>query len=226
MPLYATAPLVLRETLVFPYLSGAEFVQRVKLADSTAITRIRMPVSTEQVLHEEAWGDSLDMPVVVDLPAPNVGEVLYQNNLGEFETRLLLFQWSRDQAPAIRAAAGWDGDRYVLFRTPAGEGLAWVTVWDDAVNAGEFFDVADRALARRYRDLRREDVSTQERRYTGGGRAMRLTAVEIQGRPAVLFVDMPLGERTDAVLDVSRVQIRDAERPAAPGPIADSLIVR
>ena len=199
MPLYATAPLVLRETLVFPYLSGAEFVRRVKLADSTAIPRIRMPVSTEQVLHEEAWGDSLDMPVVLELPAPNVGEVLYENNLGEFETRLLLFQWSRDQAPAIRAAAGWDGDRYVLFRTPGGEGLAWVTVWDDAVNAGEFYDVADRALARRYRDLRREEVSAQERRYTGGGRAMRLTAVEIQGRPAVLFVDMPLGERTDSV---------------------------
>jgi hypothetical protein len=227
MPLYATAPLVLRETLVFPYLSGAEFVRRVKLADSTAIPRIRMPISTEQVLHEEAWGDSVDVPVVVELPPPSIGEAMYDNNLGEFETRLLLFQWSREQAPAIRAAAGWDGDRYVLFRTPGGgEGLAWVTVWDDAVNAGEFLNVADQALARRYRDLRREEISTQEFRYTGGDRAMRLTAVEIQGRPAVLFVDMPRGERTDGVLDASAVRLRDAEMPAAAPAVADSLIVR
>ena len=215
MPLFSAAPLVLQETLIFPYLSGAEFVRRLKLRDSTPVLRQPFPLSTEQVLHAEAYDDPVDMPTRIELPPPRPGKVIYQNDLGEFETRLLLFQWGRDQNAAVRAAAGWDGDRYVLFETPQGTGVAWLTVWDTPVDAVEFFDVADAALARRFRDLRAGRVSAQERRYSGGDRVMRLTATEVQGRPAVLFVDVPRGERSDEVLDLSRVRLTEAPAPAS-----------
>ena len=215
MPLFSTAPLVLQETLIFPYLSGAEFVRRLKLGDSTPVLRHPLPASTEQVLHAEAYGASPDVPTRITLPAPNVGSSVYQNGLGEFETRLLLYVWLRDQNAAVRGAAGWDGDRYMLLDTPQGQGIAWLSVWDGPVEAAEFFDVLDRALGHRFRDLRTEHVSAQERRYTGGGRAMRATAVEVQGRPAVLFVDVPTGGRTDDLIDLSRVQL--SEQPTAAG---------
>ena len=223
MPLFSTAPLLFQETLLFPYLSGAEFVRRIKLADdSLPVARAVLPLSTEQVMHPEAYGDSADAPTRVELPPPSGGERIYDNNLGEFETRLLLYAWSRDQPAAVRGAAGWDGDRYVLFRTPQGEAIAWLTIWDSPVDAGEFFSVANDALGRRFRDLRAESVNENERRYTGGGRAMRLTATEVQGRPAVLFVDVPLGGRTDAIIDLSAVRLTersplDPPRPAAGG---------
>ena len=103
----------------------------------------------------------------------------------------------------------------MLLDTPQGRGIAWLTVWDGPLEAAEFFDVLDGALGHRFPDLRTERVSAQERRYTGGGRAMRATAVEVQGRPAVLFVDVPKGGRTDDVLDLSRVRL--SEEPAAAG---------
>lgn len=214
MPLFTAAPVVLQETLIFPYLSGAEFVRRLKLRDSTPVLRSPFPRSTEQVLHAEAYDAPTDAPTRIELPEPRPGRVIYRNDFGEFETRLLLFQWSRDQNAAVRAAAGWDGDRYMLFETPSGDGVAWLTVWDTPVDAVEFFDVADAALAHRFRDLRAERVSAQERRYTGGERAMRLTATEVQGRPAVLFVDVPRGERSDEILDLSRARLTGDAAPA------------
>ena len=36
----------------------------------------------------------------------------------------------RIRIASIRASIGWDGDRYALVKTPAGNALAWVTVWD------------------------------------------------------------------------------------------------
>ena len=66
-------------------------------------------------------------PRRVVLPAPLVGTAAYQNNLGEFETRILLFEYLKDQASAVRGAAGWDGDRYMLIETPRGDAIAWVT---------------------------------------------------------------------------------------------------
>lgn len=222
MPLFSSAPIVLQETLIFPYLSGAEFVRRLKLDDSTAIPNMRLPASTEQVLHAGAY-DEPDVPTTVELPPPAGGTAVYDNNLGEFETRLLLYQWLRDQSAAVRGAAGWDGDRYVLFTTPQGDAIAWLTVWDSPVDAGEFYDVMDLALRRRFTDLRAETVSAQERRYTGGGRALRLSAAEVQARPAVLFVDVPLGGRTDALIDLTQVRLREIPPGAfAAPPLADS----
>jgi hypothetical protein len=222
MPLLSSAPMIIQETLIFPYLSGAEFVRRVKMGDSTPVLRRPLPISTEQVMHAEAFGDTPDMPMRIELPAPSPGAPIYQNNLGEFETRLVLYHWSRNQAAAIRGAAGWDGDRYVVFQAPNGQGLAWLTVWDGPVEAAEFYDVIDLALRKRYHDLRAENTTPQERRYTGGERAMRVTATEIQGRPAVLFVDMPLGERTDEVLDLSAVRLTEKAplQPPAPSTVA------
>jgi len=218
MPRFSAAPLIIQETLLFPYLSGAEFVRRVKRQDSVPVPLRRFPASTEQVIHPEAY-DAPDVPTRVQLPAPSAGPAIYDNNLGEFETRLVLYEWLGDLTAAVRAGSGWDGDRYVLFEAGDGQGLAWVTVWDSAVDAGEFFDTMDAGLVRRYRDLRAESIGPQERRYTGGGRAMRMTAVEIQGRPAVLWVDVPLGGRTDAVIDLSAVRLTEG---AAPAPAGDS----
>ncbi|HEU4629446.1 MAG TPA: hypothetical protein VFS08_06850 [Gemmatimonadaceae bacterium] len=215
MPVFSAAPMVLQETILFPYLSGAEFVRALKARDSTPILRHPLPASTEQVLHVQAYAPTPDVPTRVTLPAPRTGEAFYENGFGEFETRLVLYQWLRDQNAAIRGAAGWDGDRYVLLHTPGGDGAAWLTVWDSAVDAGEFFNIVDDALARRFRDLRSESLGPQERRYTGGDRALRLTAVEVQGRPAVLLVDMPRGSRTDDVIDAGAVRLDEGAAATA-----------
>ena len=208
MPRFSAAPFLVQEGLIFPYLSGAEFLRAFKQQYPGQSPFGRMPASTEQVLHPaKLFGDSVDAPTLVQLPAPRAGQVAYRNVLGEFETRLFVYQHLQDQATAIRAAGGWDGDEFLVLRFPTGEGIAWLTIWDSAVDAGEFYQVADRSVIARFRPKTYRPMGTTGKLYPDlGGRAIRVEAVTVGGRPAVLYVDVPSGVSTD-VLDLSRVAL-------------------
>ena len=88
MPVFAQAPLVVQETLIFPYLSGAEFIRGFKTRNA-GTPYADMPVSTEQILHPSAYFGTRDRPTRVSLGALR-GAKRYENTLGEFETRLFL----------------------------------------------------------------------------------------------------------------------------------------
>lgn len=204
MPIFAAAPLIVQETLIFPYLTGAEFVRNFKARRPGESMYDDMPVSTEQVLHPSAYFGKRDTPTTVTLPAPR-GTKVYENTLGEFETRVLLFDYLNDQGEAIRGAAGWDGDRYVLVRTSAGEALVWVTVWDSAVDAGEYRDVLERGLEKRLKIS--GSGATTDRTFSAGGRSIRLRTLEIAGRAAVLYADTPAGVAIP--LDPALIRLRE-----------------
>src|SRR5215212_245052 len=71
MPVFATAPMIIQESLLFPYLSGAEFVRRVKEKRGNANPFQDIPRSTEQILHPSLFlGTPPDEPTSVVLPAP------------------------------------------------------------------------------------------------------------------------------------------------------------
>src|SRR5688572_2978911 len=91
MPIFARAPLVVQETLIFPYLSGAEFIRGFKTRNPTGTPYEDMPVSTEQILHPSAFFGRRDAPTSVTLPPLTGVTSTYQNTLGEFETRLFLY---------------------------------------------------------------------------------------------------------------------------------------
>ena len=101
---------------------------------------------------------------------------------------------------------GWDGDRYVIFDTPEGEGIAWLSIWDSAVDAGEFVDVVVRGIARRFSTPEPSYPAPGVRQYTARGRTLRVTVAEVAGRPAVLYVDVPEGANVTP-LEFSRVRL-------------------
>lgn len=207
MPVLATSPMIIQETLIFPYLSGAEFVKRMKERAPGKSVLDNLPSSTEQIMHAEAFfATPRDEPVRVTLPAVRSGAKVYENNLGEFETRLFLFQHLKDQDAAVRGATGWDGDRYVLVRTPQGDAMVWVTVWDSPVDGAEFVDLMERLIRRRY-GAGEPRVTGEVKRYAGSNRTLTLTSREIDGRPAVIFVDAPTGASTD-IIDVGSVRVQ------------------
>ena len=204
MPVFAAAPMLIQETLLFPYLSGAEFMKNYKAKSGGKLPFEDMPVSTEQVMHEDRFFVSRDAPTTITLPPPAGGGDAYENDLGEFETRLFLFQHLKDRDGAFRGAAGWDGDRYVSFTTGRGDGVAWLTTWDTSVDAAEFYDLVDTALLKRFENVKPVQASGNRRVYTAGGRTIVVTAAEIHARPCVLYVDVPAGSRTD-VIDLQKV---------------------
>jgi hypothetical protein len=147
-PVFRRAPRAIREMLMFPYASGAAFVQALWRAVPAGSERPvplgeHLPQSTEQVLHPtDAFLGVRDDPTELRF-APDTGwTVLYENTLGAFETRLFL-----EEHLGSGDAAGWDGDRFRLLQDPAGQrALIWASIWDDAGSATAFAAAAQRVL--------------------------------------------------------------------------------
>ena len=212
MPVFAGAPTLVQETLIFPYLSGAEFMRRFKSRRPGEAPYADMPRSTEQILHEAAYfGPRRDAPLRVALPPLTGAKTAYENGLGEFETRLLLFEHLRDQNGAIRGAAGWGGDRFALVDTPRGQGLLWATAWDSPFEAAEFTDLLGQAVERRYGVSRTSATpgggeGAGARSFEAAGRRVSVTAGEANGRPVVVLSDLPAGAAVGP-LDIGRVRV-------------------
>lgn len=176
-PVFRRAPRIIRETMLFPYIGGADFVQHLwRTQRFAAPLGERLPQSTEQVLHPaDKFMPNADAPTEVRFAQPAPGRMLYENTLGELEIGILLNEHSGSKA----AAAGWDGDRYRLIEENGRQLLTWLSVWDDAASADRF--------AAAYRSI-------------GGkrGRAVRADRLQVNNRAAVWIVDAP------AATDVSR----------------------
>jgi hypothetical protein len=206
MPKFSNAPMAIQESLIFPYLSGAEFVRRFAARRDPRNPLTALPVSTEQILNEAAFfDDPPDLPTEVSLPG-RVRAGDFEETMGEFGTRLFLFQHGRDHTTAIHAAHGWDGDRYRIVRSGGGRAVIWASVWDSPFDAAQFVDALGQAIGRRYRtglpDVSRAGVRT----YTGARRTVVVTPLEIDGRSVVLYVDAPAGGST-ALVDPGRITL-------------------
>ncbi|HTR76900.1 MAG TPA: hypothetical protein VMH39_02280, partial [Gemmatimonadaceae bacterium] len=113
-PIFASAPMVIQESLLFPYINGAEFIRRYLEKHPSTSPLDRFPLSTTQVMHDSAYfGKAPDVPLIVGLPP--VADAVYDNDLGEFGTRLFFYQHLGNLNAAASAASGWMGDRYIAF---------------------------------------------------------------------------------------------------------------
>ncbi len=208
-PVFSSAPQVIQEELLFPYLNGAEFMRRARDRAPNRNLLIDVPASTEQILHADAYFGARDAPTRVTLPAIVGAKGGFENTLGEFGTRLFLFQHSKDAGGAAQAAAGWDGDRYAVVATPAGDALVWASVWDTGVDAAQFVDAATQAAAVRYDATPSPESVGGSRVIRAGGRRVTIAAGDVGGRPVVVYTDSP--DAAPVVADPARVVL--AERP-------------
>jgi hypothetical protein len=177
MPVFAGAPLLVRETLIFPYLDGAQFMQwweRSPYKDSLP-AGARMPASTEQILHPDRYLKH-DQPVPLRFRSGPAR--LYEDGLGEMEIRVLEAQLRGDtDLPQTALALGWGGDEYGVYETPGGPAIVWYAVWDDERSADRFAAGAGRRLEARARP----------------GYKARFERLRLDGRPGSRFVAAPAG---------------------------------
>lgn len=166
-PVFRRAPRIIRETMVFPYVGGAAFMQKVWVANAAkgfaAPVGDLIPQSTEQVLHgTDKFIRTRDEPT--ELGFRNTKDVVYENTLGELEIGILL----QEHLGTKSAASGWDGDRFQLLSNGT---LIWALVWDDAGSADRFA-AAYRAVADRRKD-----------------RTIRVVRRPVAGREGVVILD-------------------------------------
>ena len=206
MKVFGRAPLWLRESLIFPYLGGAEFVRWFDHEyPGKQPYGVLMPISTEQILHPARYVAG-DRPDAMAFESPGPDTVRYEDGLGEFEIRLLLEQHLGDDSAAASFAAGWDGDRYRVLggrsaaraaraaraggaRGAGGAGgagraradaLVWYTLWDDKRAAAHFKKGLQSAWAKRH----------------SGGPTVRRSEIRqlvVGGVHVVRLVDAPAG---------------------------------
>jgi hypothetical protein len=177
----ADTPRFLLGSLVSPYVEGYIFVESLRLAGgSSSIDAAfkRLPASTEQILHPEKFA-SREAPLPVPpLTATSLGEAwkpLYDDTNGELGLRLMLEQWTSEPI-AAKAAAGWGGDRLVVFGSGSGKtrtaALAFITRMDSDNDAIELEKVVQSKFGRSCKE--RSDVGPIT--WTRRGRDLLLAA--------------------------------------------------
>ncbi len=192
----ASAPRIVREAVLFPYVGGLVFVQRAwkERQDRPLPFGEHLPRSTEQVLHIDRWLAG-DEPVRIDFASNRLAgwEIVHTWDLGELETRIFLEEHTGDPALAEMAAAGWDGDAYRLLRSDAGEALVWISVWDTETDADEFAAAAAEAY---------------KQRYDGSERRPRIERGSESGRAVVRVFDVPPGSIATRIMGEIEVEER------------------
>ena len=174
MPVFARAPLIVREALIFPYLAGAEFMHWWKSSSlrDTVPFGPRMPVSTEQIMFPDRYLPDQPLP----LSFTTNTERIYEDVLGESEIHILMAHlMGRQELREIRPA-GWGGDRYRVLATPSGPALVWYLAWDDKRSADRF----TWGFGGKLRQTSREGYRTL------------LETFELDGKPVMRYVLAPV----------------------------------
>ncbi len=196
-----SAPLFLREQLLFPYSDGFNFIRQIYqsgggYAGVDDVFR-NPPDSTAQILHLDKYR-SHTKPIDVTLPDLSQGSLgdgwrtINSNVLGELDIRLILSQLT-DSTHGVRGSAGWAGDRWELLEKDGHQALVISTVWDTANDATNFFQTFAMAMKNRFPAAKEEEASSTRQALTA---ATAATEVRRNGQAvlAVISFDRPSAE--------------------------------
>jgi hypothetical protein len=213
-----TAPPILSESMIFPYLRGMVFCAKQtndggwKALDAAYKSP---PLSTEQILHPEKYQAEPDPPTAIDLGKLEVDEGWKEagrNVVGEMQLAVLLRRHGGKPA-----AAGWDGDQFAVFEGPENRlGLVWFTTWDRQTDAQEFAEGYARFQTRKLgADARTpEEIPDSLRRSSNGSDYH----VERRG-PDVVVVEGFGPEATTRLVDAAFRAKKQEKTAAVPRPL-------
>lgn len=171
-PILARVPLVLQQSLLFPYTSGLAFEQYLLVHGGTDVAfggaLDRPPTSSHQILHPEDYLAHTPVPV---LAMPDIHPLLDKQwapydigVMGELDVRMTAELFGGPQIAAPLATA-WDGGIYYAAQkksataaekaTTASLGLLYLSRWKNEDSARSFLRVYAAQLPRKYDGLQR-----------------------------------------------------------------------
>ncbi len=173
-PMYAKAPIYLREAMLFPYTYGMEFTRAVliKRGKQAAFAGVfeHPPLDTREIMQPATYltGEAQPQLEVVALEKI-LGSGWRREDfsgLGEIDLRVILRQWGGDEV-AAKLAPAWRGGYYMALsnkKSPkdAPVPLALVLRLASPDAANQFASVYQAELAQRYKSLQPAESSSQE----------------------------------------------------------------
>jgi hypothetical protein len=161
-PVFAAAPMFLRESLIMPYTFGLDFVRTVLAAKGKEATYSGMlespPIDTRQIMQPETYLLKQD---VAPLVIPDLGKLVapdYERfdfgGMGEFDIYLLAKQYAGDAAPR-NYYPHWRGGYYFAAHAksaPNGQiAMLYFSRWDSTGAARDFAKLYASYLPKRYK---------------------------------------------------------------------------
>jgi hypothetical protein len=179
-PVMARAPLVLQQSMIFPYREGLNFETSILTArgaaDAFAGTLDRPPSSSFEIIHPEAYLAHLPVPI---LRMPDVHPLLDKDFvpydvgvMGELDVRMLTELFAgQEQASAL--APAWDGGIYYAAQrrsaktaeekdSTASLAIFYYSRWKNADSARSFARVYAGQLPRKYKSLVRRQADEKD----------------------------------------------------------------
>jgi hypothetical protein len=140
--LEAAPPFIVRLEL-WPYTAGLRFVQALIVRggmDAVNAAFRDPPVTTEQILHPDAYPDDLPQAVDIGNLGRRLGEGWHDLDVQEvgegWLATMLALRMDRDRAD--EAAAGWDGGIYRAWADGSRVAVVISTAWDSTDDAADF----------------------------------------------------------------------------------------
>jgi hypothetical protein len=193
-PVLDKTPLYMRESLLFPYNSGARFQDAVyRKLGRQAFDAVfaKGPVNTQQVLHPDHYFDDQDPgnndPAKKGAPTTDPATIekiagkrahefrgLIEGSMGEFDHAVLLRQYIGEQ-PGKAAAAHWRAGWFRLYEHKKEHYpvLAYISRWDSEEAAQTYFGLYQRVLKAKWKKM--EVTSASDTEVTGVGDSGRFT---------------------------------------------------
>ena len=237
-PVLARAPLVLQQSLLFPYTSGLAFEQAILMKAGThrafADVLDAPPNSSFQIMTPNAY--LRDQPVpLMKLPdihplLKRAGYVPYDVGvMGELDVRMTTELFGGE--PLARALSPeWDGGVYYAAQrsnattavkdTTASLALLYSSQWKNKDSARSFFEVFEQELPRQYDGLERrpsDEKGDDERVYTTREGDVLLTLKDNTVWVSEGF-DLPLARKL-------RESVDEANAPIGNGPVMQARVV-
>ncbi|PYS48838.1 MAG: hypothetical protein DMF68_11915 [Acidobacteria bacterium] len=165
------APRALRESLLFPYEQGMQWVTQLYRRDGWSLVSkafTELPQSTEQILHVDKYY-AHEAPVKITQPdissalGPGWKRIDTDVN-GEWSYYLILDEFLKSDQESSRAAAGWGGDRYSVYEEAKSGGvfITQLSAWDTEQDAVEFFNAYAKRTELRYKSAEALPVKTED----------------------------------------------------------------
>jgi hypothetical protein len=180
------APMILRESLVFPYVEGTSFEYQILKEggkrSAFADTLKDPPVNSREIITPAEYirGDKQPNPRMPDLAPILKGKYAKYDSgaVGQFDTQMLLKQFNVKNADSI--AAGWRGGMYYAGQktskdpqTPEDVALLYISYWKDEAVAQEFESIYRGLLKTRYPDGNK--LAAESVRITRNGSTLVVT---------------------------------------------------
>jgi hypothetical protein len=193
-PVLTSAPLYVRESLLFPYDEGARFQDAVfRRLGIKSFNEVfdHGPASTQQVMHPEDYFEhvapkDLMLPALsMELGGPRAKEYrdLIGGNVGEFDHEILLRQFT-DRKTAEAASAHWRGGEFRVYerKKDGAPILIYGSEWDSPETARTFFALYERVLEKKWKQMRVDSRTPDEIKGVGdnGRFTVRLAGNSVQ----------------------------------------------